>query len=183
MVENATNTTANRKISIFFASTSAAGMLSSYFGGFIQEKTSIKFVFVIAIFIPLMLILPAIITKEKRQVERPQRVSTSFRARGKTVWRFVKQKFIYWPLLFVFLIVLTPSLDTVMFFYLTGVQKFTPGEMGTISTLCSASNVLGIIFYSVFLHKFGFKTVIIVSTILFSLANSLKLLLVLGYVD
>lgn len=35
MVENATNNTANRKVSVFFAFTSAAGMLSSYLGGFI----------------------------------------------------------------------------------------------------------------------------------------------------
>jgi hypothetical protein len=92
----------------------------------------------------------------------------------------MSQSFIYKPLLFVLLIVLTPSVDAVMFFYQSEELGFSPGTIATIATLISAANVLGILTYNIWLKKVNFRTIIVWATILFCVANSLFLLQIWG---
>jgi hypothetical protein len=88
----------------------------------------------------------------------------------KRVWQFLKLPFIYLPTIFIFLVVLAPGSDDAMFYFNTNVLKFTPDELAISNTLCSVANISGVWAYRFFFKDTPFKKMIVLTTILFSIA-------------
>ena len=123
----------------------------------------------------IMTLASGIIVTEKQEInqpkkDRPAKPCDLAKKNWKRVWQFLKLPFIYLPTIFIFLVVLAPGSDDAMFFFNTNVLKFTPDELAISNTLCSVANISGVWAYRFFFKDTPFKKMIVLTTILFSIA-------------
>jgi hypothetical protein len=123
----------------------------------------------------IMTLASGIIVTEKKEViqskkDGPTKPCELAKKNWKRVWQFLKLPFIYLPTIFIFLVVLAPGSDDAMFYFNTNVLKFTPDELAISNTLCSVANISGVWAYRFFFKDTPFKKMIVLTTILFSIA-------------
>ncbi len=65
----------------------------------------------------------------------------------KIVCKKFMKKDVWGPLIFVFFVIMTPGLDTVLFYYQINELGFTPTATSAVAAGTQLSSILGIIFY------------------------------------
>jgi len=93
-------------------------------------------------------------------------------------WSFLKTDKIYKPVIFIFLFMITPSYNDIMFFFYTNRLNFTPMAIGRLRLVYGIASILGIYSYNKFLKDISFKKIIFFSTCLSSLFSLSSLMLV-----
>ena len=91
---------------------------------------------------------------------------------------YLQQGFIFKPVLFIFLVLLNPSVDSVMFSYQAIRLKFSPTFISYISVATSISNIVAIFVYKRYLFNIELRKIIAFTTIGFWVFNALKLVIV-----
>ena len=130
----------------------------------------------------LMTLASGIIVTEKKEFsqqknEAPVKPCELAKKNWKIVWQFLRLPFIYLPTIFIFLVVLAPGSEDAMFYFNTNVLKFTADELAISNVLCSVANISGVWAYRFFFKETPFKKMIVLTTILFSIAQLSKLLI------
>ncbi|CAI2364384.1 unnamed protein product [Moneuplotes crassus] len=173
-------------VSIFLGATYLFSMLGIWLGGFLKGKWSNQLIFKVSATISIVPLVTAFVFYEKRKV--PVVIPESYERRGgycryfkrvfRILWKYLKQGFIFKPTVFMFLVLLTPSIDSVMFTFQTDVLKFSYQFMSNISLATFVVNILAVIVYRKFLLHVSLRKLITVTTVLFSLAQAMKLIII-----
>lgn len=93
-------------------------------------------------------------------------------------WSFLKTDKIYKPVIFIFLFMITPSYNDIMFFFYTNRLNFTPMAIGRLKLVYGIASICGIYAYNRFLKDISFKKIIFFSTCLSSMFSLTSLMLV-----
>jgi len=70
---------------------------------------------------------------------------------------FIKLPYIYKPIIFIFLFMITPSSGNTMFFFYTNKLGFAPEFLGELKLFYAVASILGMIIYNKFLKFVDFK--------------------------
>jgi len=95
------------------------------------------------------------------------------------VKEFLKLPFIYRPIIFIFLVVLSPGVDDAMFYYESNILMFTTTQFAYINVLSSLANIIGVWTYRFFFRETPFRVMLIITTICFAFVQLAKLMVVL----
>lgn len=96
----------------------------------------------------------------------------------KLLYEFVKKPEIFKPIVILFLFLVSPSSQTVMFYYYTNHLNFEPSFMGSLRVVSALFSTLAIWVYNKWLSKYHFKTIFTWSTIVAVLLSLLQLILI-----
>ena len=108
--------------------------------------------------------------KKETKIDRGQMVVDFF--------KFLSQKYVYVPTIFLVVFMATPSYSDPFFYFLTNELKFKATQLGKIAFCSTLATLLSIIFYRYYLKNSNFKTIIIISSLLAYLINFLAYILV-----
>lgn len=187
------HTKATNYVSIFMMSSSLFTMIAIYLGGLFLELFPKTLLFKLTLILCVIPFVVVFLLYEQRRVkpitgivsnkteskdQQAKSLGVSIKEKLIILKHYLKQGFIIKPVIFIFLVLLTPSIDSVMFSYQATELKFTPTFMSYISIGTSLSNILAIFLYRQYLHTIGLKTIITFTTIGFSIFNAMKLLIV-----
>ena len=86
----------------------------------------------------------------------------------KLVLKFLSYPFILKPLIFILVVIVTPGIDSAMFYYNSNVLHFTSTELANIGVLSQIGTIFGQQLYRFCFKKYSFRTTITISTVLFS---------------
>ena len=92
--------------------------------------------------------------------------------------QYLRQGFIFKPILFIFLVILTPSIDSSMFAYQDRELNFSFQFYSYISIAVSLTNIFAVMFYRQFLQNIGLSKIITVTTLSMCLFKCLKLMII-----
>lgn len=184
-------TKATNYVSLFLATTYLCTMLALYLGGLFLELFPKTLLFKLTIILWLIPIGVVFILYEKRKKVSETYTNSFgetkkiprchyFRQKMKILRKYFVQGFIIKPAIFIFLVLLTPSIDSVMFSYQVSKLNFGPVFMSYIMVATYVVNILAVFIYRKFLVNTNLKKIITVTTIWFSLFNALRLLIIFG---
>ena len=92
--------------------------------------------------------------------------------------KFLSQKYVYVPTIFLIIFMATPSYNDPFFYFLTNELKFKATQLGKISFCSTLATLLSIIYYRYYLKDSNFKTIIIICSLFAFLFNFLAYVLV-----
>lgn len=92
--------------------------------------------------------------------------------------KFLSQKMIILPILFVFFFAMTPSTSGAMFYFYTNELKFSPNFLGQLKLVFATASLIGILAFNKFLKDVKFVKIFFWST-LFTFATGLSQLLLI----
>ena len=121
------------------------------------------------------------ISKELKQEEQTTEINDkdiSCSNLIKMIKKFIFQKHIYKPIIFILAFCSTPSYDDAMFYFYTNELKFKKEMIGSLNFIGTLTSIIGIYLYKKWLYKYSFKSIIISSTLIYLLFNLLTLILV-----
>ena len=79
--------------------------------------------------------------------------------------------------------IIAPGVDNAMFYFNSDVLKFGNDEFANINVITQIGSIFGQQVFRFFLKDVGFKTILTISTFLFSLNSSLKLVIIFNLVN
>ncbi len=162
-------------MSLYLSLTALSSLFSSYFGGYLLNFLTTPQMFIATSIFSLMTLVSGIIVTEKndrvdKKKEAPRKPCELAKKNWGRVWQFLKLPFIYLPTIFIFLVVVAPGNEDAMFYFNTNILKFTADELAISNVLCSVANIAGVWAYRFFFKNTPFKKMIVLTTILFSIA-------------
>jgi len=113
--------------------------------------------------------------------ESNKKVHLDLKSQIKLLWSFIKQDFIYKPILFIFIISSMPGTGDAFFYYYTNELNFTKSQMGNLSFSYGVSNLIGIYIYKRWLKKYNFKQIIFGSSVVSWFFGFLSLIVVMRW--
>lgn len=72
-------------------------------------------------------------------------------------FKFVQMPYIYKPIIFIFLFMITPNSGSSMFFFYTNKLGFAPEFLGELKLVYAVASIMGMIIYNKFLKFVAFK--------------------------
>jgi len=72
-------------------------------------------------------------------------------------FKFIKMPYIYKPIIFIFLFMITPSSSSTMFFFYTNKLGFEPEFLGELKLVYAVASISGMIIYNKYLKFVEFK--------------------------
>jgi len=152
-------------------------IFSGYYSGQLLEHYSKRTIFAVTAFFPLFLIFLAFAIGERPRAAGAPTVSA--RKTITSVWASLKQRKIWGPMLFVFLLMLAPSSQASFFFFLTNELHMQPNFMGTLQLVEGCSSLIGLAVYNVCLKRYNYKSLLKVTIVLTVIAGATPLILIL----
>lgn len=176
-----------RLLTLFWGTEATAKILSGYASGVLMETVSKRTIFSLTSIFPLFLVVLALSINElphrpplssspdasssdSSSSSSPSPGSESANApRAGAARQFLliisalKQPQIWGPMLFVFLLMLTPSAQTAFFFYWTNHLHFRPSFLGVLSVVDGVSSLFGLLIYNLWLKKFPYRQLLLAS--------------------
>ena len=192
--------------SLCWGASSVGAIISSYWSGSLLEVLTVRQVFIITAFLPLIISFTSIFLPEKRMKQIDNTLSKSTSSSSFTMYttsnasnnnnniqelqtkiisqlKELKTTFsnpqIYLPVLFIFLWQATPSPGSAMFYYSTNNLGFQPEFMGRVRLASSISSLFGVILFRWKLKFYSSKNVIYWATLASSLLGLTPILLIL----
>jgi folate/biopterin transporter len=166
---------ASRYVSTFFAVRSVGIIITSYLSGALIEVLSVRTIFCITAACPAITLVCSTFLQEER-VHSSQELTAS--SQFKEFWGFLSRREVFLPVLFIFIFMSTPYCGDAMFFYYTNKLGFSPEFMGRLKMVQGFASLIGICVYNQWLRDVSFKSIIISTTIIYSVVSSSQLLLV-----
>lgn len=164
---------ASKFVSLFFGVRATGMILTAYFSGLLIELLDKKTVFLITASFPLLLCGASIIIHEDCELAQ-----NGVKGQLQEILHFVKQPTIYIPIVFILLLMSTPSCIDAMFYFYTEELGFRPEFMGKMRVVWGLGTLLGIFAYNHFLKEVSFKKMIFYSSLLCSAVGFASVLLV-----
>lgn len=94
--------------------------------------------------------------------------------------RHIKRKEIFIPLIFILIFLSAPSPQSAMFYFYTNKLNFKASFMGTIQSVATIAEILGMLAYNRLFTQTPFKKIFVFSTIFYMLAGCAMVVLVTG---
>ncbi|EGR27579.1 hypothetical protein IMG5_193790 [Ichthyophthirius multifiliis] len=175
---------ASKNVSLFFGIKSFGVLISSFLGGYLLQFYDKHYIFAITGLFPLFLCIgtfSTFFTKDKEQVNENNKQKFKSKDQIITFISFIKKPFIYKPIIFIFLFMMTPTSNTTIFFFYTNKLHFQPSFMGQLKFVHAFANILALWGYNKYLKSIQFKKQFIFSTFLCVFLGLSQLLLVTRY--
>ena len=116
------------------------------------------------------------------EIKDTEIVTTSFiRNRFEILYNFICQKHVSKPILFILAFSAAPSYDDTMFYFYTNILNFDEIFIGRLTFTGAIASILGITLYKKWLYKFGFKCIMLSSTLILTFFSMLAIALVLRW--
>jgi folate/biopterin transporter len=188
-------------VSMFFFSRTVGELISSYLKGLFVDIMSLRKIFLIASFIPTILISAGFILVEKPiheetisndenenlmeeegrnygsiEISNSQKNDKSLM---KEFFNFISQKYVFLPLLFIVIFKASPSYYDPFFYFITNELKINATSLGKISFCSTITILIAIAIYKSYMKNFNFKSMIVIGTIISFFISLLCYLLVL----
>ena len=166
-------------ISLFYFAKYSGALLAAFFKGYFLEIMSPQKVFLIASFIPILLLAAGLILKEvPRTTEADESQTRNNPSLLSEFCSFISLPEILIPMLFVIFLMSTPSYSDPFFYFLTNELKFTATALGEISICATLGTLAVILVYKNFLKQVSFRLLIFSGSITFTIMSFLALILV-----
>jgi Na+/melibiose symporter-like transporter len=172
--EQEANNNAKDNISSFFILKNIGVLGSSYLKGFLVDVISLKNIFIIASLTPLLVVISGFILREDTVKKNDPRdientTESNQRVLYKEFFKFLFQKQILLPLMFIVLLMSTPNYDDPMFYFLTEKLKFKGSILGLMSFTSALTAIIAILIYQRYLKNISFKVLLAVGNCLYAL--------------
>ncbi|CXI22706.1 folate transporter 1, putative [Plasmodium berghei] len=164
------NTTV-KNISIFFAFRKIGFAIMHYLSGYLLSIMSNQHIFLISSILPLSIFISAFFVVEKRNYKK-----CNIKKQIKSIYEIIKKSYIQKFILFIFIMMSTPSSGSILFFFMANELQFTPKLLGKISMFQSLASLLAILLYMLILSKVNIKKLLLYSTIIIAPFSLLPLL-------
>jgi len=92
--------------------------------------------------------------------------------------KFLSQKKIFYPILFLFLLTIRPSSNKAVFYFYTNILHFRPDFIGVLQFVQSLGSILGVIIYNKYFKNVDYKKFFIYTTIVYVCLDLSQILLV-----
>ncbi len=162
--------------SVTWGMSALGGLITAYFSGSLLEHFGNNQVFLITACFPLLVVAVAVLIIEQPVTETTQ--LSPLPQQIKQLWQTLKQKYIFAPVLFIFLWQSTPSADSAFFFFTTNELGFSPEFLGRIRLITSLAALIGVWSYQQWLKQISFRVILGWSVVLSSILGLTSLLLV-----
>ena len=184
---------AKDNVSVFMLFKYSGYLTSSYLKGLLVEVLSIRGVFMIVAFLPILLLISSYILVDKRVVKYGE-IQSNYEyneSREETIkspdsskllsefFKFMCKRYVLVPSLFILFVLSLPAYDTPYFYFLTNVLNFSPSTLGKISFGSTLATLISIILYKLYFKNVKFKLMIALGTILTFIFTILANILVL----
>mmetsp|Transcript_17940 Transcript_17940/g.41474 ORF Transcript_17940/g.41474 Transcript_17940/m.41474 type:complete len:475 (-) Transcript_17940:344-1768(-) len=156
------------------------GIIAAYFGGVVLGYLSDRHVFLLVSFLPLTLIVVAMISPERRFAGDLTAVRQDMGAKLRELWETFQQPMIFKPAMFVFLLNATPATGSTWFYFYTNVLHFSSTLLGTINVVGAVFSLGGVVLFGKYLSSMPYRPILIWSTIVSTLFGLSQLILVFG---
>lgn len=155
--------------SLCWGAAATGGLLSAYFSGSLLTVMSVRDVFGITAFLPLLVAIIALQMNEE-PVNKQQEKSSSGLVEGvqKQVLALSEafsKSAIWRPSLFIFLWQSTPTADGAFFFFLTNDLGLGPEFMGRVRLVSSLATLVGVWLYNQYFKRVAIKDILFWSTL------------------
>lgn len=154
---------------IFFGFRAVGTLIASICGGRVVHFYSIKTSFMIASLFPLITIVGSIFYKELPL--KPMSESSDFYTELQMMKKLLFKDKVLQMMIFVCLINMTPSFDTISTFYMTDRLGFTTEDLANFSTISTLAYIIGLLCYSYFLKDIEPKTFFVSTNFLLWIFN------------
>jgi MFS family permease len=170
-------------VSLYFLSRTIGELLSSYLKGIFVDIMPLRYIFIIACFVPIILIIAGFTLVEYPQTMEESDMEAHPLIQSKSKFRefsdFMLQKYILIPISFIILFKATPNYHDPFFYFLTNELKFSASALGKISFCSTIAILFAIIIYKAYLKECNFKFMIVLGTIISFIVSLLCYTLVL----
>ena len=127
---------------------------------------------------PVLTIFSGIFVSEKRVLSSTNEgLLTRSKKNLKIIYKNIKSPSIFKPLIFILLVIIAPGVDNAMFYYNSNFLKFSSDVFANISLVTQIGSIFGQQFYRL-IKDLGFRKILTISTLLYSLNSALKLFIV-----
>ena len=140
---------------ICWISSSIGGIIGSYLSGYLLQKYGTNFIFYLTSVLPLITIGITIFIKEKKvkpfnYKSQYSRIYTMqlLKIKIKKIFDTLSQKAILYPLLFLMISNITPTIGITLFYFEINKLGFQPEFFGKLGLASSISSLLGILLYN-----------------------------------
>ena len=136
---------------IFFGFKQGGALVGLFFGGRIIENNSVYLLFFVTGLLPIIPLIICFIFSEKREIKMEEKQTA--KQEFKIMKDILNRPRILAMALFIFMIHLTPSYDSITMFYLMDTLKFTTQDLADLSSCSLLMFILALIWYSNSLYK------------------------------
>ena len=179
--ENREKGTTSNHLPVFFGFRAGGSLIGVFFGGRIIKAYSVHTNFFIAGLFPIIIILVAIIYKERDHKHKSQ--IRTFKEELVVMKNLVFREKVLELILLIFLINMTPNFDMLVTFYMTDYLKFTTEDLANFAALGTVCYITALILYSFYFQNLKPRKFYIVTNFLLWFINLSFLLVVLGVLD
>ena len=135
----------NNQLPIYFGFRAGGSLIGGFFGGRIINSYGNQTAFMVASFIPFILMFGAIIYQENRRNERAH--DRSFKDEFAIMKKLLLRDNVLQLILFICLINLTPNFDSLYTFYMTDYLKFSTSDLANFSAFATCCYIIGLVLY------------------------------------
>jgi len=172
---------AENHLPIYFGFKAAGCLIANFWGGRIIQMYSIGTAFLIASFLPMIVLAVAIIYNEETASTPRQKANWSDQLQA--IKKLMLRDKVFQLILFICLINMTPNFDALYTFYLKDYLKFSPTDIANCSATSTICYIIGLLLYSYKLKNVNPKMFYVGTNFLLWFINVSFLLVVLHYVE
>lgn len=166
---------ASKYVTTFFAIRSVGIIVTSYLSGALIEVLEVRTIFCITALCPALVLLCAASLDEQPD---PTKQTLGVCEQLSEFWKFLTRREVFMPVSFIFLFMATPYCGDAMFFYYTNKLDFSPEFMGRLKMVQGIASLIGLLVYNQWLKDVSFNSIILSTSIIYSVVSSTQLLLV-----
>jgi len=167
----------NNQLPIYFGFRAGGSLIGGFFGGRIINSYGNQTAFMVASFVPFILLLGAIIYQENERNSRAH--DRTFKEEFEIMKRLLLQDNVLQLILFICLINLTPNFDSLYTFYMTDYLKFSTEDLANFSAFATCCYIIGLVLYYYKLQNINPKNFYISTNFVLWVINLTFLLVVL----
>ncbi len=164
--------------SLSWGCSALGGLITAYLSGWLLEHFSNSVVFEITATFPLLISAVAWLITEEKITSSPTKNKPIVVEQIQQLWGAVKQKYIWLPVVFLFIWQATPTADSAFFFFVTNDLGFEPEFLGRVRLVTSLASLIGIWLFQRFLKNVPFRQILGWSTVIACALGMTSLLLV-----
>ena len=165
--------------SLSWGCSALGGLITAYLSGWLLEHFSNSVVFEITATFPLLVSAVAwLISEEKIISSSATKNKPIVVEQIQQMWGALRQKFIWLPVVFLFIWQATPTADSAFFFFVTNDLGFEPEFLGRVRLVTSFASLIGIWLFQRFLKNVPFRQILGWSTVIACALGMTSLLLV-----
>lgn len=166
---------------IYFGFKAAGCLIANFWGGRIMQMYSIGTAFLLASFLPII-VLAAAFGYHEKSTQTPK-TKTNWSDQFIAIKKLILREKVFQLVVFICLINMTPNFDALYTFYLKDYLKFTPEDIANCSATATICYIIGLLLYYYKLKNVNPKIFYVGTNFLLWFVNVSFLLVVLHYIE